>query len=400
MLYTLIRLLAACFALIATQAAHAVQDCDIKGVSVSPYNGSTTAGKTGLMRCVDRDTKQLMREQELREGKFMGLTRFYKDGVLEREYSVNEKGNRDGRSREFAKSGQVLRDETYRNSNTTGLARTWYENGALKRVAFYGSANDSDSSARESEQAYAEFTSRKQLRELRCGKKPLLAPDVNDAALCGFEGKPSTVELFSESGAVRSCAVLLAGARVKEVGFHDNGKLSYEEETNAERHIERSFSPEGKKRKEVQWRIAKDQQRLREREQEFHESGALVMERLWTPLEAERESRLQSKATFYLNGQPRSKTAYTREGKEEAREEKTFHDNGQLAAQGKTINEGRYDSRAVGTHQAFNAKGKLIAENIYDNKGRITRERVWDEAGKLERDEEVFEDGSRKAYAK
>jgi antitoxin component YwqK of YwqJK toxin-antitoxin module len=396
MLHALIRFIAVSLALIATQAAQAVQDCDIKGESVSPYNGATTAGKTGMMRCVDRDTKQLIREQELRDGKFMGLTRFYKDGVIEREYSVNEKGNRDGRSREFSKSGQVLRDETYRNSNTVGLARTWYENGALKRVAFYGG----EDAARESEQAYAEFTSRKQLRELRCGKKPLLAPDVNDAALCGFEGKPSTVELFSESGAVRSRAVLLAGARVKEVGFHDNGKTSYEEETSGDKRVERNFSSEGVKRKEVQWRIMKDKQRLREREQEFHESGALVTERAWAVSEAAQENQLQTEATFYLNGQPRSKTSYAFEGKQETRDEKTFHDNGQLASQGKYVNEDRYNSRAVGTHQAFNNKGKLVAENVYDNKGRITRERAWDEAGKLERDDEVFEDGSRKAYAK
>jgi antitoxin component YwqK of YwqJK toxin-antitoxin module len=208
------------------------------------------------------------------------------------------------------------------------------------------------------------------------------------------------VELFSESGTVRSRSVWLAGARVKEVGFHENGKTSYEEETSGDKRVERNFSSEGSKRKEVQWRIAKDKQRLREREQEFHESGALVTERVWAPSEAERESRLQSEATFYLNGQPRSKTVYTLEGKEEVSEAKSFHDNGQLASQGKYISEGRYNSRAVGTHQAFNTKGKLVAENIYDNKGRITRERAWDEAGKLERDEEVFEDGSRKAYAK
>jgi antitoxin component YwqK of YwqJK toxin-antitoxin module len=378
----------------------AILDCELNGQSVSPNNGSTTAGKTGLMRCVDRDTKQLAREEELREGKFMGLSRFYKDGVLEREHSVNEKGNRDGRSREFGKNGQVLRDETYRNGSTTGLARSWYESGTIKRVTFYGSDNDNDKGAREREQAYAEFTTRKQLSELRCGSKPLLAPEVNDAALCGFEGKPSTVEMFSDSGTLRKRAVLLAGTRTKLVGFHDNGKPSYEEELNAERYVERNFSPEGVKRKEVQWKIGKDKKRLREREQLFHESGALTEERMWQASEAINESRLKSESMFYLNGQPRSKISYTQEGKDDVSEEKHFHDNGQLASQGRYISEGRYRSRATGTHQTFNTKGKLVAENLYDNKGRITRERAWDEAGQLVRDDEVFEDGSRKAYAK
>jgi antitoxin component YwqK of YwqJK toxin-antitoxin module len=388
-------------ALLFTQATHAaILDCELNGQSVSPNNGSTTAGKTGLMRCVDRDTKQLAREEELRDGKFMGLSRFYKDGVLEREHSVNEKGNRDGRSREFGKNGQVLRDETYRNGSTTGLTRSWYESGTIKRVTFYGSDNDKDTSARERELAYAEFTSRKQLSELRCGSKPLLSPEVNDAALCGFEGKPSTVEMFSESGTLRKRAVLLAGTRTKLVGFHDNGKPSFEEELNAERYVERNFSPEGVKRKEVQWKVGKDKKRLREREQLFHEGGALTEERVWQASEANGESRMQSKSMFYLNGQPRSKTSYTLEGKDDVSEEKHFHDNGQLASKGRYISEGRYRSRAIGTHQTFNAMGKLVAEDIYDNKGRITRERAWDEAGQLVRDDEVFEDGSRKAYAK
>jgi antitoxin component YwqK of YwqJK toxin-antitoxin module len=393
---TAARFIAIFLALCAVQLVHAAQDCDIAGESVSPNNGATTAGKTGMMRCRDRDTKQLVREQELRDGKFMGLTRFYKDGVLDREYSVNEKGNRDGRSREFTKTGQVLRDETYRNSAPVGLVRTWYESGALKRVAFYSD----EESARGNEQAYAEFTSRKQLRDLRCGKKPLLNPDLNDAALCGFEGKASTVELFSESGAVLSRTVFLAGERLKEVGFYENGKTSYEEETSGDKRVERNFSREGVKRKEVQWRIMKDKQRLRERELEFHENGSLVLERVWTISQVAQENQLQTEATFFLNGQPRSKTSYSFEGKQTSRDEKRFHDNGQLASQGKYVTEGRYTRLAVGTHQDFNTKGKLIGESIYDGKGRITRERAWDEAGKLERDDEVFEDGSRKAYAR
>ena len=55
---------------------------------------------------------------------------------------------------------------------------------------------------------------------------------------------------------------------------------------------------------------------------------------------------------------------------------------------------------AMGTHQRFGERGSLVAETVYDDKGRATRERAWDDAGKLLRDDEVFEDGSRKAYAK
>jgi hypothetical protein len=53
-----------------------------------------------------------------------------------------------------------------------------------------------------------------------------------------------------------------------------------------------------------------------------------------------------------------------------------------------------------GTHQRFDEKGTLVAESSFDARGRVTRERGWDENGELVRDDEVFEDGSRKAYAR
>jgi hypothetical protein len=53
-------------------SAHAVQDCDIAGVGVTPANGNTTAGKTGLMRCRDRDSGVIQREQQVQNGAFFG----------------------------------------------------------------------------------------------------------------------------------------------------------------------------------------------------------------------------------------------------------------------------------------------------------------------------------------
>ena len=58
--------------LLAHGAAHAVQDCEINGVAVNPANGATTAGKSGLMRCRDRDSRELMREQQIQSGTFQG----------------------------------------------------------------------------------------------------------------------------------------------------------------------------------------------------------------------------------------------------------------------------------------------------------------------------------------
>ena len=44
-------------------AAHAVQDCELNGEHVNPANGNTTQGKTGVMRCKDRESGELQREQ-------------------------------------------------------------------------------------------------------------------------------------------------------------------------------------------------------------------------------------------------------------------------------------------------------------------------------------------------
>ena len=119
-----------------------MQDCEINGESVNPNNGNTTRGKTGLMRCKDRDTGVIQREQELRDGQNIGIVRFYKDGKLAKEHSVNEKGNMEGRAREFAANGQVVFDATYVNSNRVGISRGFHENGQPRRVTFYSDKSD------------------------------------------------------------------------------------------------------------------------------------------------------------------------------------------------------------------------------------------------------------------
>lgn len=120
---------------LSASAALAVQDCEVNGQSVNPANGFTTQGKTGLMRCRDRDSGQLVREEELKGGKFIGLVRHYENGKLIRERSVNDKGNSEGRDRERTKefqreyhdSGALTREQRW---GPEGLAsdKTWYLN--------------------------------------------------------------------------------------------------------------------------------------------------------------------------------------------------------------------------------------------------------------------------------
>jgi len=377
--------LVAVLLIVSQQAAHAVQDCELNGQSVNPANGSTTAGKTGLMRCKDRDSGELMREQQIQNGAFMGLVRFYEKGKLLKEHSVNANGNIEGRAREFSPTGQLLREATYENGHETGLARSFHPGGKLRRLAFY---------AEPGERASVEFTERGQLSALRCGDKPMLAPVFDDARLCGFTSGPSQVELFDTKGTLRSRLAYLAGKRVRSEELYDNGKPSVQDEISGTQRTERRWSSEGIKRREVIYLLV-ERGAIKQREQEFSEKGTLVRDQRWNAA-----GEAQSDLSYYLNGQPRSKAIYADGGEARTVEVSEFHDNGQRAALGRFLVVSRFRQTPIGTHQRFGETGTLRAESTYDDKGRVKRERTWDAEGKPERDDEVFEDGSRKAYAK
>ncbi len=373
-------------ALLCVPAAHAVQDCELNGQSVNPANGATTAGKTGLMRCKERGSNELQREAQVQNGVFMGLVRIYEKGRLAKEQSVNAKGNIQGPAREFAPNGQVLREAVYDDGQERGLVRSFYPGGKLRRATFYPDVG--------SERAFAEFTERGQLTALRCGDAPVLAPAVDDAQLCGFTSAPSQVELFDARGNLRSRLSYAAGKRVRTQDFYDNGKTSLLDETVFGQRIERTYSSEGVKRRET---VSQQVERVmvKQREQEFSEKGTLVRDQRWNlagePIGDD---------SYFLNGQPRSKAVYRGAGESRTVEVTEFHDNGQRAAQGSYQAIGRNRQVPIGTHQRFDDKGALLAESSFDAKGRITRERVWDPNGELQRDDEVFEDGSRKAFTR
>lgn len=387
------------FVLAVAGPAQAIQTCELAGEHVNPANGHTTAGKTGLMRCKDADTGVLQREQELRDGKFLGAVRFYRNGVLEREHRVNERGNRDGLAREYAATpgerNPMLREETLRNGTTVGLARSWHASGTLRRASFHGDDGR--------EQAVAEFNEQGQLGELRCAAQPLLAPAADDAAWCGHRGGPASVSLYNGRGELTGRRVHERGELRSRESFWGNGKPRETAEIGPQGGIERSFAQDGVKRLERQWQWAagstgETKRRVTTLEQEFHDSGTLVRERRWTP--GERGAELRSEKRWYLNGQPSEASEYTNEAGRLLRRDTAFHDNGQRRFEGSYAVTGRYEQQAVGVHRGFDAAGRLRAERHHDERGRVTRERELDEAGQVTRDDAVFEDGSRKAFSR
>ncbi len=375
-------------------SAHAgIEECSLNGESVSPSNGSTTAGKTGVMRCKDRESGEMLNERELKHGVFMGLERFYRNGKLQRERYINEKGNSHGKAKEFAANGQLILEENYVNAQERGISQRWNEKGQLIEVRFRGENPD--------EKAMLRFNPDKSLAEFECGKKPLLGNYANDAEYCGFKGKPVTTKLYSEAGKLRSEFVLQNGEAQRAVFYRQDGSTESIDEVSNGKRSEKQFFANGKLRREKAWFNA-NRPLIIEREAEYHESGSKTQERLYQQVEKEgrKYAELRQETQFYLNGQNKTLVKYSYEAKNEIRDSQSFYDNGKLSEQGRSISEGRYNRRYVGIHQFFSNEGKLQRELHYDDQGKMQRERVWDANGKLQSDDLLFEDGSRKAYGK
>lgn len=373
--------------LLSCSAAMAVQDCELNGEHVNPANGHTTEGKTGMMKCRERDSGVLVREQELRAGKFVGLVRYYnREGKLEREFSVNEKGNRDGLAREFFPDGRVMREETNRNGSTVGTSRAWHANGALKRIAVRSDDG-------RSEIAEAEFNDRGQLRELRCADHPVMGKDADDKAWCGHGARePAVRELYTDKGESSGRVAHLDGRMTLSESFWDNGKLQEQREIGKGTWVERGFSREGVKRRETRW-VAAERGRTKELEQEFHEGGTLVRERRW------QAGELAGEKTWYLNGQLQSDHRYGKRDGAAICDVTEYHDNGKPSRTGGFRLSYGYLDRPVGPVRGFDTEGRLRREVDYDANGRLKRERELDEKGSVVRDDAVFEDGSRKAFS-
>lgn len=374
----------------AAQAAHPApssQDCEINGVAVNPAVARNLRGKSGLMRCVDHDTGVVQREQEVQNGRFTGLVRSFAEGQLQKEYSVNSRGNNHGRTREFAPGGQVVRDTLYDNGAIVGFSRRFHPNGQLQRGTIYNAVG--------SEIASVEFTANGQLSNLNCADKPMMAPAFDDVRACGFFGGPSQLEFFSPTGTVRARARFLAGKRIGLDTLRDNGRMVLQEEVTTTQRIERTFAADGTKRREMQWNVTGSAP-VQEREQEFAANGVLVRDRRWAAGE------LASEMIYYQSGQLRRKAEYkdTGAGTPRILAMSEFYDSGTLSSEGAFANTSRYALTPVGVHRRYDTQGKLRAEAIYDERGRTVRERLFDDAGQPVTEDTAMDDAARKLFTK
>lgn len=353
-----------------------LQNCDLDGKPVNLDNGSTTAGLTGLIRCRERDSGRLTREKEIRNGAFVGIERFFEGNGARRERTVNARGNTEGWARNFGSNGALLQESFHRDGTRIGLMRIFHPDGRIRTLSH------ADETGRE--QARAEFTARGLLAEFRCGPAPLIE---GDAQRCGFGGAPVETETYRDDGARTARLRYLGGTLIAGTWYERDGSIGRSEQTEGNERIQRTHHANGKVRREQVSDLAR---RERTAEREFSESGTRVSETLW------QDGARASEASWYQNGQPRERITWLREAGRRVGQVEQFNDAGVRIFSGARDERGR----ALGVHRSYDARGTLRLEQTFDDNGRPVRRREFDESARLTADDEVFADGSRKAFAK
>jgi len=361
----------------------------MNGRPVNPSNGAETAGLTGLLRCRDEDTGKLQREQELQNGKYLGLERHYdREGRLVRERRVNERGNSQGRVAEFWPSGQMRREEFAENGSTQGPVHRFSEQGRLERLAFHGEGR---------ELFVTEYNAAGQPTRLMCPAASVLP---EDRRLCGFGGAADTL-LYTPSGGKAAQRRYEEGRLLASTEWDEDGVVAAQMLFDGQRRVHRRYSAEGGKAVlreeriyEANGRTLPDRRGALAQARRWGASGQLTEQQTYA---AGREVLLER---WYLNGALRERSAVQGDGAQ-ARIRRELHgDDGQLTQRELLTPE----QRPTGVQQFFHANGRLAREDTYsapDARGRtrLTARKEWDESGQLQADDTILEDGSRQRKA-
>lgn len=382
--------LLACGALcVLTSSANAIIHCEMNGKSVNPNNGSETATLTGVLRCKDEDSGKLQREQELRDGKYIGLHRsFDREGRLERERSVNERGNSQGVEKQFWPNGQLKSESNADNGQSVGLTRHYFENGKISRLSFYQDRRSLLDISLNADGSYS---------ELRCPATNTIAEDRKP---CGFAGK-TDIELKNAVGKRRALQTWEQGKLLAATMYRDDGSLQSEMSFDQGRRVHRSFAMDntpGNKN------VLREERVFEPGEQPLNSTaGRLQTSKLWgtngqaTELIRYIDGRPMQTERWYLNGALKEKSSITGSGNSARTQREKFTDDGKLASR-ETLTA---DGSATGLQQYFYGNGKLRREETYgepDARGRtrVLTRKEWHETGTLTADDEILEDGSRK----
>ncbi len=325
--------------------AVAARHCEINGEEVNPDNGSTTAGKTGILVCRNDDGTR-MYEHELRDGEHIGLDRSYgfDGGMSERQ--VNANGNSDGLARDFYPGGQLKSEGHYEDGDAVGLSKSFHRNGKLAVLRFHEKAG-----ARAA--VTIEYDDAGRLHALSCGDKSFLP---EDRPLCGHGGKTVETALHGRGGAVVEKRTLRDGRTLGAQGFDEAGRLRDSMETTAKGRISRRYFENGKPASES------------------------VVEGDWVVAESE----------WYMNGALKAKTTTVPDERAPRVVHEYYRDTGVLREREEL--RGRERVRA----ERFDEQGARSEEFVYADDGHVRLHRKFAPDGGVTLEEELFPDGSRK----
>lgn len=314
-------------------------------VEINTDNGAETAGKTGTLKCF-RDGK-LWREQELRNGEYIGLDRHHDHDGSVSERQINAKGNTHGLKREFFPGGALKSEGNYDNGSAVGLMRSFHANGKIAALRHVPEAGAQAA-------VTLEFNEAGQLMDLRCASKSYLA---EDRAPCGFEGRASAVDLFDRRGNKRGTRVHLNGVLLSAESYNDAGLVAERSEFSSGGRVDRRYHANA---------VLAFEQRI--------EHDYVVAEHEW-----------------YMNGQRKRKTEREPVDRDARVVTEIYRDTGVLQSREQL----RGRRRLV--EEKFDEAGRLAETLDYDDEGRLQRQRKYATDGTVTRDDSFFPDGSRKS---
>lgn len=378
----LILIASLCYAFVSQ--ANAIVRCELGGKSVNPNNGNETAGLTGMLRCKDEDSGKLQREQELRNGKNVGLERFFdRNGNIIKERTINDRGNTQGLEKTFWPNGQVKSEETADNGQTQGAARQFYETGKLRRLSFMQDRREILEIGLNTDGSYA---------ELRCHTSSVLAEDRKP---CGFEGKTDTA-LFDQYGKKRVLQTWEQGKLLINISFRENGDIDSDLRFEQGRRVHKRFHDAKNQLREerifeVSDQLLRSSQGALMAMKQWATSGQITLHTRYTDGKASLTER------WYLNGALKEKVTATGSAIASRTLRESYTDEGKIASR-ETLNA---DNQVVGLRQIYFSNGNIMREDTYsepDARGRtrLSKRKEWDESGKVSADDEILEDGSRK----
>lgn len=318
--------------------------CTLNGEEVNPDNGSTTAGKSGVLTC-HRDDGSLWYEQMLQDGEHLGLDRFHDEDGTVREREVNAQGNTEGLAREWYPGGQLKREGSFKNADAIGVHRSFHANGKRQSLSVYPVVDKPAALA-------IEWDAQGRLRRLNCAEQSLIK---DDRALCGHDGQVVT-ELVDQRGQVQERRTLQRGRTLRSEFLADGERLAGSIEYTADGRIER----------------------------EFHDNGELASEKVVS------DGYVVRREEWYMNGAVKSRiTQEPRERQAQSVAER-FRDDGTLAEK-----EVRLDGRTQ-RRERYDEQGKLAEDWEHAPAGHVARHRKFDANGGVSLEEEMYPDGSRK----